>query len=103
MNVPIVLEIKKYSFPETKIVDGNIQNRLCLHNQEIPDAVQIQNIQVIHITDVINVHHVDGVVVNQEYFTLCKKIPFGRILLSLMCGVFFCFIIMNTFTLFNLK
>lgn len=99
MNIPVVLEIQKYSLPVTQIVESRIQTRL-VQNQQVPIAIEVQTTEIeVQPTEII--HSVDGVPVKKLCIS-CKHVPVPIMMICLIFIGFFCFTLMNTFK-FNLK
>lgn len=97
MNIPIVLEIQKYSLPETTVVDTRIQTRLCLQTQQIPTATEVQTTEI-HTIDMPDFTSVDAILVRKKRCMKCtRNIPFGPIMICVTCLTFLSFILMDTF------
>ena len=93
METPIVLEIHKYSLPETNIVDTRIQSRLCFRDDQVPTAIQIQTTQIVPIIP--EFESVDGIIVKRTNCLKCKNIPVGPILIFLIVFGFLCLVLME--------
>jgi hypothetical protein len=94
MEIPTVVEIHKYSLPETNIVDTRIQSRLCFCDDQVPTAIQIQTTQIVPI-DIPEFESVDGIIVKRTNCLKCKNVPIGPILISLMVFGFLCLVLMD--------
>ena len=108
MDIPTVLEIHKYSLPETEIVDSRVKTRLCLQTQQVPTAIQVQPTYVINI-EIPEFELVDGVIVKKNKCSKCsnclkcKNVPIGPIMICVMCLGFLCLVFIDTIRVMTYK
>jgi hypothetical protein len=107
-NIPTVVEIQKYSLPETQLVDSRIQSRLCLQTHQVPTAIEIQTTHVINI-DVPEFELVNGVIVKKNKCSKmlnclkCKNVPKAPFIICFMCIAFLCMVFGNNIRLLSSK
>ena len=94
MDIPTVVDVHKYSLPETQLIDGRIQTRLCIERQ-VPTAIQVQTTHVINI-EVPEFEVVDGVIVKRNKCLKCKNVPIAPIMICLMSFGFLCLVFSDT-------